>query len=171
LNGQLYRGFADASGEIGYMMVGRPEARFSDRYGTFEGNFSTLSLYNRVKTMPGLRHLASNRAGNIIQKLAGEAAVNETARTMLEDICLNWCYGIANVASVLNPALIILGGDMAYIGDWGIHFIRTNLADLVPVVPDVRFAELGERAGVLGAVYQVLESNRSLTGNPRIVVD
>ena len=169
LNGQLYRGFSDASGEIGYMMVGRPEARLSNRYGTFEGNFSALSLYNRIKTVPGLSHLATGRAETIIQKLVIEAAASEKATAMLEDICLNWCYGIANVVSVLNPALIILGGDMVHVGDWGINFIRTNLASLVPVVPEVRFAALGERAGVLGAVYQVLESNRSLIANQRVV--
>ncbi|SDF13749.1 ROK family transcriptional regulator [Sporolituus thermophilus] len=165
LNGQLYRGVADAAGEIGYMMIGRLETRISDKYGTFEGNYSTLALYNRVKKTPGLNHLATDHAENIILKLVREATGCEVARSLLEEACLKWCYGIANVVSVLNPELVILGGDMPYIGAWGIDFIRTNLAKLVPVVPEVQFAELRERAGIMGAVYQVLESDRSLSGS------
>lgn len=170
LNGQMYRGFADASGEIGYMMIGRPEARLSDRYGTFEGNYSSMSLYNRVEKLPNLKHLVSTRTMSIIPKLVGEAEKNEDARALIEEICLNWTYGIANIVSVLNPELVILGGDMRSIGTWGDCFIRTNLAKFVPVIPEIRFAELGERAGILGAIFQVLESDRSLSGNLRNTV-
>ncbi|MBX6396256.1 MAG: ROK family protein, partial [Alicyclobacillaceae bacterium] len=166
LDGQLYRGFSDAAGEIGYMIVGDPAQGAGREFGTFEGNYSTAAVRERMMAHPELQALCRDLAPgeSVIQRLADEARTSTEAGRLFEDICLHWAYGIANLVCVLNPELVILGGDLVHIGDHGLSYIRDRLARLVPIVPDVRLAQLGSRAGVVGAFFYVLESDPSLTG-------
>ena len=64
--------------------------------------------------------------------------------------------GLANLVNVLDPAVIVIGGGLVEAADLLLPEVRTRFAELVmagerrPVVPIVA-AELGERAGAIGA--------------------
>lgn len=166
LNGQLFRGFSEASGEIGYQVVGRPQQQRQHGFGAFEGNYSSQALAQRVANHPNLqdKNLDFSANESVIKKLVDLSETNPIVKEILEEACTHWAYGIANVACLLNPELVVLGGDIAQIGDWGLAYIHQVLERTVPVMPNVKFAELGDRAGVIGAVFNVLEADRSLTG-------
>ncbi|MFC4766237.1 ROK family transcriptional regulator [Effusibacillus consociatus] len=166
LNGQLFRGFSEAAGEIGYMVVGNPDKRNHREYGVFEGNYSALALLERAASDPNLKLLLdeNSTSAGVIKKLTELSDVSPEANGLLQEVCLHWSYGIANIVCVLNPELVILGGDMVHIGDCGLKLIQDSLSRLVPIVPELKFAELGDRGGVVGAVFHVLEADRSLSG-------
>lgn len=155
INDQFYRGNKEAAGEIGYMMIGPVENCRQGEYGVFEKNYSVPKIYQKA-----IDNLTSFEEGSsIIEQLIFQSEQgNKKAQQLLDDVYRHWAYGIANMVSVLDPELMILSGEMVHIDENGVKSIQKILGDLVPVVPEVKIASLGDHAGVIGAVYSVLES-------------
>ena len=63
---------------------------------------------------------------------------------------------LAAIVSVLDPALVILGGGIGRNGDLLLEPIQSELATLAPVQPPVVVSQLGEDAELLGAVSMAL---------------
>lgn len=165
INGRLYRGATGAAGEIGHYPIGNPKNRLLPESGIFESNYSLPALTARVKAEfdEGVGN-SVDEWGSVIELLAKERATNPRMKEILEEACRSWLYGIAGVVCVLNPEAVILGGGLGHLGDWGLEFFQTSLGIITPVKPEVRYATLGDKAGVIGAVCQVMENDRSLTG-------
>ena len=72
--------------------------------------------------------------------------------------------GIANVCALLNPEVIVLGGGIMEQREYLYPRLSQRLKTLV--VPAMRtntrlvFAELGNVAGMLGALYSFLQRNK-----------
>ncbi|MCP3774156.1 ROK family transcriptional regulator [Paenibacillus sp. MZ04-78.2] len=155
IDGQLYRGAKEASGEIGYMVIGPVGNQTKGEYGVFERNYSVRAIREKAKAvLPSM-----NEGASIVKQIVDQANSGvEAAQTLLDDICRNWTYGIANVTSVMDPALLILSGEMLHIGDEGVHKIKQWLTDWVPSVPRIEMASLGDQAGLIGAIHCALEA-------------
>jgi predicted NBD/HSP70 family sugar kinase len=59
---------------------------------------------------------------------------------------------VANIVSVLDPALIVFGGGLSHAGDLLLTPMRRVVARVVSNVPDLRISSLGDDAQLLGAV-------------------
>jgi predicted NBD/HSP70 family sugar kinase len=155
IDGQLYRGAKEASGEIGYMMVGPVGNQTKGEYGVFERNYSVRAIHDKAKdVLPSI-----DEGLSIVKQIVDQAdRGSEEAQTLLDDICRHWTYGIANLTSVMDPALLILSGEMLHIGDKGINKIQQWLNDWVPSVPQIKMASLGDQAGLIGAIHCTLEA-------------
>jgi predicted NBD/HSP70 family sugar kinase len=155
IDGQLYRGAKEASGEIGYMMVGPVGNQTKGEYGVFERNYSVRAIHDKAKdVLPSI-----DEGLSIVKQIVDQAdRGSEEAQTLLDDICRHWTYGIANLTSVMDPALLILSGEMLHIGDEGIYKIQQWLNDWVPSVPQIKMASLGDQAGLIGAIHCTLEA-------------
>ncbi|OPA74132.1 transcriptional regulator [Paenibacillus selenitireducens] len=155
IDGQLYRGAKEASGEIGYMMVGPVGNQTKGEYGVFERNYSVRAIHDKAKdVLPSI-----DEGLSIVKQIVDQAGRgSEEAQTLLDDICRHWTYGIANLTSVMDPALLILSGEMLHIGDEGIYKIQQWLNDWVPSVPQIKMASLGDQAGLIGAIHCTLEA-------------
>lgn len=155
IDGQLYRGAKDASGEIGYMIVGPVGNQTKGEYGVFERNYSVRAILDKAKrTLPSI-----DEGVSIVKQIADQAdRGSEEAQALLDDICRHWTYGIANLTSVMDPALLILSGEMLHIGEEGINKIQQWLNDWVPSVPQIKMASLGDQAGLIGAIHCTLEA-------------
>ncbi|MDO3679858.1 ROK family transcriptional regulator [Paenibacillus ehimensis] len=155
IDGQLYRGAKEASGEIGYMVIGPVGKQTKGEYGVFERNYSVRAIREKAKAvLPSIDEDAS-----IVKQIVEQAKSGvEAAQTLLDDICRHWTYGIANLTSVMDPALLILSGEMLHIGDEGVHKIQQWLTDWVPSVPRIEMASLGDQAGLIGAIHCALEA-------------
>ncbi|MCR8644005.1 ROK family transcriptional regulator [Paenibacillus sp. N1-5-1-14] len=162
INGQFYRGSHEASGEIGYMMVGPSNNPRPGDYGVFESNYAVPAIYARAsQLLPSIQEGVSIVEQLVVHAQQGTEGVQE----LLDELYRKWAYGIANIISVLDPELLILSGEMLYIKEQGVQTIREWLSNWVPVVPVIRLASLGDQAGIAGAVHSVLESfpNKSAT--------
>ncbi|WP_010498464.1 ROK family transcriptional regulator [Paenibacillus elgii] len=155
IDGQLYRGAKEASGEIGYMVIGPVGNQTKGEYGVFERNYSVRAIREKAKAvLPSL-----DEGESIVKQIVDQAKGGvEAAQTLLDDICRHWTYGIANLTSVMDPALLILSGEMLHIGDEGVHKIQQWLTDWVPSVPRIEMASLGDQAGLIGAIHCALEA-------------
>jgi len=94
--------------------------------------------------------LAAARAGDT----AALAAVEETARYL--------GIGIANLVSILNPEMIVLGGGLMQAGDLFLPAIRRIMPLWAqPVAAQqvrIELTKLGEDAGLLGAARLAFDS-------------
>ncbi|WP_204518578.1 ROK family transcriptional regulator [Brevibacillus fulvus] len=155
IDGQLYRGGSEAAGEVGFMMIGPNSGNKLTGAGVFEQNYSTAAILARAKgLLSGL-----DEGSSIIQQLIAYANQGNTAaKQLLDDTYRHWAYGLANIVSVLNPDLLVLSGEMIHIDDKGVKQISELLEQSIPVMPRVKKAALGNRAGMVGAVHSVLEA-------------
>jgi glucokinase len=84
------------------------------------------------------------------------AASGNTASQLALEQAARWIgHGLANVATVLQPDVVFLGGGVAEAGDALLTPIRDNIRRLSPLVPPesyrVVLGALGAWAGAIGA--------------------
>jgi predicted NBD/HSP70 family sugar kinase len=156
LDGKLYRGARGAAGEIGYLPIGEvdPHDPAVRRRGSFEETASGASI---VRTASGLgmrsprdaeRVFAAARRGDP----AAVGAIGVEARRL--------ALGVAVVAAVLDPELVILGGGVGRSGDLLTQTIEEELRSLSPLRPRVVVSALGDDAVLHGAVATALAAAR-----------
>jgi predicted NBD/HSP70 family sugar kinase len=160
LDGSVYRGSTGNAGEIGHVLV-RPEGAVCrcGKRGCLESVASAPALVELLRpthgpelTVPGLIDLVA--AGD----LGALRVVDDAGRAIgrvLADLC-----------DLLNPEAIVVGGDLAVAGEPFLAAIRQVIdRRALPAAAravDVRPAELGNRAEVLGALALVIGNTERL---------
>ena len=153
LDDRLFHGSGGTAGEIGHLTLDEsgPVCRCGSR-GCLEAYTSTGALQAMMQTqLPGAgvdEIVAAARAGNV------------SAVRALEDAGLHLGWALASVVNLLNPGLVVVGGDMARAGELLLESARIGLRrhalDAVAATP-VEASELGERASLVGAVLLAAE--------------
>lgn len=154
LDGRLYRGGTGTAGELGHISVDEdgPICRCGNR-GCLEvlvGADAIVELLRRSR--PAVR--------DIHDVLAWAAEGDPGSRRALADTGRVIGAALANVTNLLNPTLVLVGGEVAAAGETVLGPLRDALQrgsvqrEPIPVQASV----LGERAEVLGAVALVLSS-------------
>jgi glucokinase len=92
--------------------------------------------------------------------VVGKAAEgDDLARQVLDEIASNLGMGIANIISILNPELIVLGGGLMNAGELMLERIRQETAlwaqPLAAEQCRIELTHLGDDAGLLGAARLV----------------
>lgn len=154
IDGTLFRGAGDAAGEVGYLPLGPAGPRRPDDYGMFEQHYSARSLYRRIQLAGLGAGLDERRPIRQLRELAAREVPQ--ARQLLDDALRHWSYAVASIACILNPELVLLAGDAVDCGEDGLAFVQRTVAELVPMAPEIRFASLGSRAALVGAVASAL---------------
>lgn len=162
--GQVVRGAAGYAGEAGHMVV-QPGGRSCPcgRQGCWERYASgdTLGRIARQVAGDGGIPAAVAHAGGDVDALRGEhvtaaaAAGDAEARALLEELARWLAVGITNLCAVLDPELVVVGGGLVRAGTVLLDpLVRALHAPQIAgryEVPRVMAAELGERAGAVGA--------------------
>ena len=149
--GRLVRGVADISGAVGWFAL-NPEYREVYR---------ELGCWEAEAAGPALaRRLGVNSAEEAVARArAGEAS----ARQAVERSATYLGMGIANIVSILNPEMIVLGGGLMQAADLFLEPIRRAVAQWAqPVAAKqvrIEVTQLGEDAGLLGAARLALEDS------------
>jgi glucokinase len=161
----IERGAHGFAGEAGHMVVD-PNGPFCPcgRRGCWErfASGSGLGRLARDAAEAGRLHLALRLAGGDIQGLRGEhvaKAAQEGDKQALELLrSFAWwvALGIANLVTFLDPGVVVIGGGLIEIGDPLVNPVREHYTGLVMAHDqrtdvEIRAAELGERAGAIGA--------------------
>ncbi|MCW2832539.1 MAG: family transcriptional regulator [Nocardioides sp.] len=159
LNDQIFHGHGGTAGEIGHLTLDEngPVCRCGSR-GCLEAYTSTVALQ-------GMMQLQLPNAG--FDDIVAEARNgNVSALRALEDAGLHLGWAIASIVNLLNPAIVVVGGDMARAGALLLEPARIGLRrhalDAVASTP-VLSSELGERASLVGAVLIAAERTTVLT--------
>lgn len=177
LGGRLYRGTKRAAGEIGFMVVDRSFIRekFSDQ-GVLESAITGPGIVRRFKdklTSGGSSSDAISTGGADTEEavrpiqlevIDAEAVFalaksnHRIAREVIDETITYLGMGLSNLSAVLNPEMIVLGGGVGLaIYSCAREKLCRFIENHVPFMPQIVPAELGNDAGVLGAVTVALE--------------
>ncbi len=169
LNGQLYRGFNGAAGEIGYQHLGSNGFSGEKERNTFE----SLAAVHQIQRI-ALHLIHGGQGEDIFQaanytyeqinhKLIGSLAVkgNTTAQKILAEYGKLLAVGVANIVVTLNPETVVFGGQLLEIPGCEQYIIgpmKEHIANLIPFpLPKLRITRLGQEAAVIGACQMGLE--------------
>ncbi len=160
INGSLYRGAHQASGEIGYMLPGK---EFIGRRFNAFGALESLASGNGIaqRSRQALQGALSPEA---LQNISAEDAFNaarkgeDWAVKVIDETVDYLTIAVANVYCCFDPELIVIGGGVARSADLLIKPILAKLDGILPVMPRMVSSTLGQRATVMGAITNVLHN-------------
>jgi glucokinase len=160
IDGALYRGSHEASGEIGYLMPGREFlGRRYEGFGALEGLASGTGIAERAR-----QALAGQREPEALANLTAEDVFDAARRgeawasAVIEEAVDYLAIMVSSVGAYFDPELIVLGGGVARSADLLIEPIMRRIEGTMPVPVPVVASELGHRATVLGAITNVLHN-------------
>lgn len=165
LNGDLYRGQAGAAGEIGYLLPTPADlGRTYDQFGRFETLAAGPGIARRAKAAlaAGETSVLADVDPLTAREVFQAARDGDSLATrVIEETVDYLAQAIANVAAVLNPEMVVLGGGVARSGDLLLEPIKERIKGTIPVVPRIVLTELGDEAVVQGAVALAIGATRS----------
>lgn len=154
LDNKLFRGTAGTSGEIGHLTLDDqgPLCRCGSR-GCLEAYAATgTALSMMSEQMPG---------ATIDGIIEAAKHGNVSALRVFEDAGLHLGWGLATVTNLLNPGVILIGGDMAHAGELLLESARLGLRRHVLAGTSgtpVLVAALGDRASIAGALVLAIDA-------------
>jgi glucokinase len=165
-DGRVQRGAAGFAAEIGHFTVDRsgPMCACGER-GHWEAIASGTALGRLAAqaaasgTAPAVRAAAGDEPVDGHHLVAAARSGDAAAIALLDQFAADVAIGLAGLANILDPAVIVVAGGLVEIGDLLFTPLRTHfVAHLegaghrpeIPVLP----AMLGERAGAIGAALQ-----------------
>lgn len=163
--GRLAEGAHRFAGEFGHMVVD-PHGPLCPcgKRGCWErfASGSGLGLLGREAAMAGKAARVKQLAGGDAEGVRGEhvtraAAEGDPAAVAIMGRFAWWlALGLANLANIFDPSVIVLGGGLIEAGDVLMEPVRNAFADLVEAGEQrrgvaIRPASLGPRAGAVGA--------------------
>ncbi|MCI2048922.1 MAG: ROK family glucokinase [Lachnospiraceae bacterium] len=164
-NGRLLTGATGAGGEIGHIHIDDNE---TDRcncgnYGCFEESASATGVVRLAKRMlAATKEDSTLRGKRLTARLVLDEAKNgdKVAVKIAEQYGYYLGKGLAVVASVTNPEMIVLGGGVSRAGGILIDMLKPSFIKYCfPGARDCKFAlaTLGNDAGMYGAARLVLQ--------------
>ncbi|MBM4116706.1 ROK family transcriptional regulator [bacterium] len=164
INGDVYRGATGVAGEIGHLAIaaqGKPcvcglrgclatlvgAEALVDRAGELLAEHPTSSLAGRPLTSADIESAA----------LAGDPLARRVAAEAAESLGI----AVAGLLNLMNPSMVVLGGDLAGLGELLLAPVRETVRrrTLVSLVAaaELRTSELGPPAVAIGAATMVLK--------------
>ncbi len=152
-DGRLVPGGAGFAGEVGHMPVGNPEARCGcGRRGCWEASIGLHAVLAAV----GLPEL--DTPDETARAVAARAASDPATRDRLAAVGRDVGLGLATLASVLDPEVVVLGGYFVPLGELVLgparRVLDERLVSPAQVRPELRLSTLGIGAAALGAAEQ-----------------
>jgi predicted NBD/HSP70 family sugar kinase len=124
LGGRLHRGVGGAAGEIGYLPVPGvplPEDLTHPETGAFQRLVGAQAVLSLAESY-GFAELTAAKA--VAAAVSADAVCDQRGADFLRELALRVATGVAAISVVLDPGLVVLGGDVGMAGG-------TALADRV----------------------------------------
>lgn len=163
MDGRLCRGSDDIAGAVGWFAL---NTEFRDEYagmGCFEAEASGASVARRAIRLinSGEASILEEIVAGQIHKITAEKVVraaqkeDRLAQKVLDATIQYLAMGIANIVSILNPEMIVLGGGLFQAGEMLIEPVRKEFKKWTQPLAGQRvrleLSHLGEDAGLYGA--------------------
>ena len=163
LNGRLFRGAHGAAGEIADLPFDRvPAGVRQHRPGPVETAAAAQAVVSAANEL-GLTRVQSAKA---VFDLAREG--DEVALRVVAEEASKLAHVVSIVTAVLDPGLIVLGGGVGRNADLLAEPMRRELAETIPVVPDIVGGHLGEDAVLVGAIATAMDTAWDLVFERRV---
>lgn len=162
LGGRLHRGVGGAAGEIGYLPVPGvplPEDLTHPATGAFQRLVGAQAVQPLAESFGFAEPtVAEAVAAAVLAVQAGD----ERADEFLRELALRVATGVAAVSVVLDPGLVVLGGDVGLAG--GAELARRVAADVgrfCPAKPDVVATAVAGWPVLRGAILAAVDQARA----------
>src|SRR6201995_2127808 len=171
LGGKLHRGAAGAAGEIRYLPVPGAPLQEDVRHPA-SGGLQSLVGANVVRMLAGVFGFAAPTAEEAVnaavKAAAGSAAANGAGATVaraeefLSEIARRVALGVASVSVVLDPGLVVLGGNVGMAGGTGLaDRVAAEVARICPASPRVVPTAVSGAPVLRGAMLAAVDQARS----------
>lgn len=168
IDGKVYSGFNYAGAELGHIVISVDGAPCScGRHGCWEAYSSATGLIRMTRE----KIEACRKAGRetLLEKLAAEKgkisgrtafdakrAGDEAGAEVVADYVKYLAEGLANIVNIFQPQVISIGGGIAnekqYLLDLLLPEVHKRMyGGGIVTITDIRIAELGNNAGIIGA--------------------
>jgi glucokinase len=165
VDGRIVAGFDGAGGEIGHITVNPDELEPCNcgQYGCLEQYASATGIVRVAK-----RRLAKTEERTNLTKydtltakdIFDEAKAGDAvALSLIDEVCAILGSTLSNVACVVNPEVIVIGGGVSKAGDILIDCIRKHFVETsFHATRDTKFAaaSLGNDAGIYGCAQMLI---------------
>ncbi|WP_169891112.1 ROK family transcriptional regulator [Litchfieldia alkalitelluris] len=134
INRELYRGFQFAAGEIGYMITNKDQA--GQHFETMFDGFGFLE--NHVGGPAIVKQYIKNSTTTVNGEYSAEMVFNEAiqgetyATKVINEALDHIAVSLINVAALLNPDCIVLGGGISKSGEWFLPKLQHKIAMYLP---------------------------------------
>lgn len=166
VDGKIVAGFNGAGGEIGHITVNSDEIEACNcgQYGCLEQYASATGIVRVAK-----RKLAKSTDETTLRKIEpltakdvfDEAkAGDEVAISLVDEVCGILGYTLSNMACVVNPEVVVIGGGVSKAGNILIESIQKHFEETAFFAcRETKFAlaGLGNDAGMYGCVQMLLD--------------
>lgn len=163
IQGKMFTGRDESAGEIGHVTVEKDGPQCScGNYGCLEMYASGRGIARRMREAIAagatslVLDLANGDAGSITAAMVCQAAArgDQPAGQVIKETALYLGIALAGLANIFNPQRIVLGGGVMGSGELLLEPVRREVRErAMPLNREVEIvaAELGERAGAIGA--------------------
>jgi predicted NBD/HSP70 family sugar kinase len=162
LGGRLHRGTAGAAGEIGYLPVhGAP--LHTDITLPDNGGFQLLAGGAAVRALAAGYGFPAPTAAEAVQAaVAAQAAASAASAVFLDDLAQRVAVGVASVCVVLDPGLVVLGGEVGRAGGAALAArVAAGVAAICPARPRVVPTGVPGEPVLRGAMLAALDQARA----------
>ena len=170
MEGELLRGAFGAAGEMGFFCFDKMTLGTRRRKGFLERKASTESI--RLRAVLGIKRGRKTRITELVEgdlKKISAAQVCQAALEgdplsveIIEDVARFLSLGVVNIILVLNPEVLVLGGDLISLPGIEELFLGPIIEYVERTLPfpppEITISALGDNAGVIGAAHMAVET-------------
>lgn len=162
VDGHLHHGHHALAGEIGALCMG---PQFVNQDFASRGCLETLAGLGALRN----RWRASEQSPDWVSALFTAATSGDRdARAIVEDVSTLVAIAAANVACIVDPSIVVLGGALGMQGEPLLQRVREIVGRIMPVPPPIVMSDLDKDApvwgGLLMATVEALEQVRLQLG-------
>lgn len=160
IHGDVYRGAGGTAGEIGHIAVDSagPPCLCGLR-GCLVTLIGSGALVERARELMGTK---GRKAPTIKEIVEGARAGDPAARTVIDGLGQYLGIAVAGLLNLLNPAIVVLGGEISSVGDLLLDPLRASVRKraLSTSMAETRIvtSALGDKAIAVGAATLVLQA-------------
>jgi predicted NBD/HSP70 family sugar kinase len=157
LGGKLHRGTTGAAGEIGYLPVpGAPVSREVSRRS--KGSFQQLAGADSIRAIAREHGIKASNAADAVR---AAIAAGTQGGPFLDEVAARVSLGVASVGVVLDPALVVLAGEIGRAGGTALaQRVQAEVAAITVVSPRVVATEVDSEPVLNGAILTGLDAVR-----------
>lgn len=157
INGQLYKGFKGLAGEVGFMVSNSNDlTNKKSEIGSLENNCSTKSILAKARDILDSKSLTFN---DLIINYRND---NKELKILIDKCIYEISIMISNISSIINPEIIVIGGDFTKIINLFFDDMLKLINNIVPFAPKIVCSDLGDAVYYLGVISQALTDIENL---------
>ncbi len=171
IDNHLHRGFHGSAGEVGFTIVNAENLGFKIKNKGFLEKFASVESIKKKairEIRNGRKTIITEMIKNDIEKIEPyivcEAATggDELANDIITEMVDFLSIGIINLILIVNPQIIVLGGDICSLSEVRRLFVEPIIEKIkssMPFkIPEIKLSSLSEDAGIIGASFLATES-------------